>query len=122
MIKILAYNFPAGNGRVFNLTAQHDGNIPVHGRKLILTGIHLSIPPGYVGHICPCPLLAHDGVVMLNPPVLWDKTDEIKLVLINHGDKPFDYQAGQVIAQMYFSEAAIEVEIIRGTKGAVTRE
>ena len=126
MIKILVYGVSPDlqfkSDESFDLTAQYDGSIPIRGRKLIGTGIYLSIPPGYSGHICPNFKLAIEkGVTMLNPPMLFRETDEIKLLLINHGDRPFEYKAGDVLAQLIFAPT-VAVQFIRGTKGAVTRE
>ena len=38
-------------------------------RRLVSTGVHVSIPPGYVGMICPRSGLAHKhGLTVLNAP------------------------------------------------------
>ena len=42
-------------------------------RRLVSTGVHVSIPPGYVGMICPRSGLAHKhGLTVLNAPGIID--------------------------------------------------
>ena len=72
-------------------------------RKLISTGIALSIPAGYEAQIRPRSGLAlHYGITLLNAPgtIDADYRGEVGLILINHGEKSFVIKRGERLAQM----------------------
>jgi len=74
-------------------------------RRLIPTGIHVSIPDGYEAEIRPRSGLAHKfGVTLVNAPgtIDADYRGEIKVLLINLGGEPFVVSDGDRIAQMVF--------------------
>jgi dUTP pyrophosphatase len=78
-------------------------------RKLIPTGIHLSIPEGYEAEIRPRSGLAVKfGVTIVNTPgtIDADYRGEIKVILINLGNEPFVVSNGDRIAQMVFRSIA----------------
>jgi dUTP pyrophosphatase len=81
-------------------------------RALIPTGIHISIPEGFEAEIRPRSGLAHKfGITVLNTPgtIDSDYRGEVMVLLINLGDKPFQIDNGDRIAQMIFkSVVAIE--------------
>jgi dUTP pyrophosphatase len=73
---------------------------------LVPTGIALSIPEGFEGTVRPRSGLAlHHGIGMVNAPgtVDSDYRGEIKVILINWGQKPFTLNRGERIAQLVFS-------------------
>jgi dUTP pyrophosphatase len=79
------------------------------GRQLIPTGLALAIPDGYEGQIRPRSGLAlKAGVTVLNAPgtIDCDYRGEIGVVLINHGQAPFDVARGERIAQLVFAPVA----------------
>ena len=72
-------------------------------RRLVGTGVHVAIPPGYVGMICPRSGLAHKhGLTELNAPGIIDAgyTGEIKVNLYNAGDEVYWAETGARIAQL----------------------
>jgi dUTP pyrophosphatase len=74
-------------------------------RKLISTGVHISIPEGYEAEIRPRSGIAFKfGVTLLNTPgtIDADYRGEIKVLLINLGAEPFVVSDGDRIAQMVF--------------------
>ncbi len=76
-------------------------------RKLVPTGISVSIPPGFEAQIRPRSGLAIKyGIGMLNSPgtIDADYRGEIKIILINLGDKPFIIKRGDRIAQMIINK------------------
>ena len=86
-----------------DLYALHPANIPPGGRELISTGVHVSIPTGYVGMICPRSGLAHKhGLTVLNAPGIIDAgyTGEIKVNLHNTEDRAVVLPSGARIAQL----------------------
>jgi len=72
-------------------------------RALIPTGIAIALPLGYEAQIRPRSGLAvKHGVTLLNTPgtIDSDYRGEIKIIMINHGEKPFSVGRGDRIAQM----------------------
>ena len=76
-------------------------------RKLIPTGIKLEIPLGYEGQIRPKSGLAIDhGISHANSVGTIDSgyRGEIKVPLINFGDKPYKVEKGKKIGQLVFAK------------------
>ena len=74
-----------------------------YSRQLVPTGVHVAIPPGYVGMICPRSGLAHKhGLTVLNAPGIIDAgyTGEIKVNLHNTEDRAVVLPSGARIAQL----------------------
>jgi dUTP pyrophosphatase len=72
-------------------------------RYLVQTGIALALPQGYEGQVRPRSGLARDyGVTVLNAPgtIDPDYRGEILVLLINHGNAPFEFARGTRIAQL----------------------
>lgn len=75
-------------------------------RVLVPTGIAMALPEGYEAQIRPRSGLALKyGLTLLNTPgtIDCDYRGEIKLIVINLGDKEYILQKGERIAQMIFS-------------------
>ena len=75
--------------------------------SLIPTGIHLEIPTGYEGQVRPrSGLAARHGISLLNSPgtIDSDYRGELKVILINLGDKPFIISRGDRIAQLIINK------------------
>ncbi|MDR1316886.1 MAG: dUTP diphosphatase [Spirochaetales bacterium] len=95
---------------------------------LVPTGIRLAIPQGMEAQVRPRSGLAlKHGVTVLNAPgtIDADYRGEIKVLLINHGKKPFSISAGDRIAQIVFAKVYtarlfctdVLPESVRGTGG-----
>jgi dUTP pyrophosphatase len=72
-------------------------------RALVPTGFAIALPPGYEGQVRPRSGLAVEhGITVLNAPgtIDADYRGEVKVPLINHGDKPFTITRGLRIAQL----------------------
>jgi dUTP diphosphatase len=102
--------------------------IEPRARALVPAGFAMAIPPGYEGQVRPRSGLAVKfGVSVLNAPgtIDADYRGEVKIILINHGDAPFEVRRGDRIAQLViarvatatFEEAEILEETARGTGG-----
>ena len=77
--------------------------LPPGGRALIPTGISIALPPSTEGQVRPrSGLAARHGVTVLNAPGTIDEDyrGEVKVVLINLGDAPFEVNHGDRIAQL----------------------
>jgi dUTP pyrophosphatase len=97
-------------------------------RKLIPTGLHIELPEGYEAQIRPRSGLAFKhGIGIVNSPgtIDADYRGEIKVLLINFSDQPFEINTGDRIAQMIVAKhekvdwEAVEVlnETVRGAGG-----
>ena len=72
-------------------------------QKIIPTGLHVELPEGTFGMITPrSGLAAKNGISITNSPGVIDSSyrGEIKVILINLGDKSFDVHQGDRIAQL----------------------
>ena len=73
------------------------------GRALVPTGFAIAIPAGFEGQVRPrSGLAAEHGVTVLNAPgtIDADYRGELKVILANHGDRPFAITRGMRIAQL----------------------
>ena len=70
-------------------------------RRIIGTGLAITLPPGTWGEITPRSGLAVDyGIDVMAGTIDQDYIGEIKVLLINTGNRPLQCQAGERIAQM----------------------
>lgn len=91
-------------------------------RVLVPTGIAIALPENYEAQIRPRSGLALKyGLTLLNTPgtIDWDYRGEIKVIVINLGDKEYILHRGERIAQMIFNRVEraelIEVEELDDT-------
>ncbi len=76
-------------------------------RKLVPTGLYMELPEGYEAQIRPRSGLAFKhGIGIVNSPgtIDADYRGEIKVLLINLSDQPFEINTGDRIAQMIVSK------------------
>lgn len=72
-------------------------------RTLVPTGLFMELPVGYEAQIRPRSGLAFKhGITVLNSPgtIDADYRGELKVLLINFGEEPFEIKHGERIAQM----------------------
>ena len=72
-------------------------------RRLVPTGLHISLPVGYEAQVRPRSGLAlKKGITVLNAPgtVDADYRGDVGVILINLSDEPFTIEDGERIAQM----------------------
>ena len=97
-------------------------------RKLIPTGLHIELPEGFEAQIRPRSGLAFKhGIGIVNSPGTIDADDrgEVKVLLINFSDQPFEIKSGDRIAQMVvarhekvdWQEVEVLNETLRGAGG-----
>jgi dUTP pyrophosphatase len=98
------------------------------GRHAVATGFAIAIPPGYEVQVRPRSGLAlKHGITCLNTPGTIDEDyrGEVKVILANLGDAPFEVVRGERIAQLVpapvqkarFREVADLDETSRGAGG-----
>lgn len=76
---------------------------------LVPTGFAMALPSGFEAQLRPrSGLAARHGVTILNSPgtIDCDYRGEIKIILINHGPKPFRIERGDRIAQLVVAPVA----------------
>jgi len=72
-------------------------------RKLVPTGLFIELPEGFEAQIRPRSGLAFKhGIGIVNSPgtIDADYRGEVKVLLINYGDQPFEINTGDRVAQM----------------------
>jgi len=107
-----------------------DGNVVLQPmqRVLVPTGLFIELPLGHEAQIRPRSGLAYKhGITVLNSPgtIDADYRGEIKVLLVNLSDKPFEIIHGERVAQMIIAryeqiewEEATELsETVRGAGG-----
>ena len=93
---------------------------------LISTGIAIAIPYGYEAQVRPkSGLAANNGITVLNTPGTIDchYRGEVKVIMINLGQKPYKVEKNKKIAQLVFNkveEAELEQvdELDETTRGS----
>lgn len=98
-----AYMTPGAAGMDLYAAHQEDLILPVGGRALVPTGLAIALPPGIEAQVRPRSGLAiQHGVTLLNTPgtIDCDYRGEIKVIVINLGDKDYILKRGERIAQM----------------------
>jgi dUTP pyrophosphatase len=87
------------------------------GRALVPTGLIVEIPQGYEGQVRPRSGLAFKhGVTCLNTPgtIDCDYRGELKVLLVNLGEEPFDVTRGLRMAQLVIApvtQARVELRV-----------
>ena len=87
----------------FDLVTLHDVWLKKGERALIHTGLYLAIPGGQVGLITPrSGLAANHGITIVNSPGVIDSDyrGEVCVLLQNTGDRTWDADAGDRVAQL----------------------
>ena len=100
-----------------DLMAAVDGDVTLGPgeRKLISTGISISLPPGFEAQVRPRSGLAlKHGITLLNSPgtIDADYRGVIGLIVVNHGHEPFTVTRGERLAQMVVAPVC-RVEVTR---------
>lgn len=92
-------------------------------RALVPTGLSMALPAGFEAQVRPrSGLAAKHGVTVLNTPgtIDADYRGEVKVILINLGDDPFEIVRGERIAQMVIAPVLqaelTEVDILSETE------
>jgi dUTP pyrophosphatase len=111
-----------------DVVAAEDLTLAPGRRHAVATGFAIAIPPGYEVQVRPRSGLAlKNGITCLNTPGTIDEDyrGEVKVILANLGDQPFEVRRGERIAQLVpapvlkasFREVSELSETSRGTGG-----
>ena len=99
----------------YDIYADQSGVINDSGSTLLIsTGWAMEMPDGYYAEIRPRSGLAvKHGIDTLAGVIDSDYRGEVKVLLINHGSKPFKFKAGDRIAQLVFRKHETpEIEVV----------
>ena len=72
-------------------------------RAMVPTGLYIALPPGYEAQVRPrSGLAAKHGITVLNSPgtIDADYRGEVRVILVNLSEEPFEIVPGERIAQM----------------------
>jgi len=84
-----------------DLRAREALAIPPGGRAAVPPGLRLALPTGYVGLVWPRSGLAvRHGIDTLAGVIDSDYRGEVRVVLVNHGQEPFQIAPGDRLAQL----------------------
>lgn len=98
-----AYMTPHASGMDIYAAVENAVVIPPGQRAIIPTGFAVALPAGYEAQVRPRSGLAiKKGIGVLNTPgtIDADYRGEVKIILINLSDAPFEIRRGDRIAQM----------------------
>jgi len=103
-----------------NLYALEDMLIPARGQKLVGTGIAIGIPQGTYARIAPQSGLAYKESIGIGGGIIdTDYIGEVKVIMMNHGNKNYQVQEEDRIAQMIIEKidtsGMMEVDCLRIT-------
>ena len=107
----------------FDLFASETVSLKPGERKLVPTGIKVSLPAGFEAQVRPKSGLAlKHGISVLNTPGTIDSgyRGEIKVILVNLGEQEYKVEKGKKIAQIVFARVEcpeiVEVSELDETK------
>lgn len=107
-----------------DVTAAEELTLAPGERHAVATGFAIEIPRGYEVQVRPRSGLAFkNGVTCLNTPgtIDSDYRGEVKVILVNLGQEPFDVRRGERIAQLVPAPVLRADFVEVGTLGATAR-
>ena len=109
-----AYAHPGDAG--LDLCSAEDLTLGPGERAMVSTGFAMALPEGYAAFVQPrSGLAARSGISIVNTPGLIDchYRGEVKVILVNLGNEPFQVKRGDRIAQMVIQRVeAARVEVV----------
>src|SRR3569623_1777896 len=103
-------HYATGGAAVMDVLSAEDLVLQPGMRHAVATGLSVGIPPGYEIQVRPRSGLAlKHGISVPNPPgtIDSDYRGELKVILINHGDAPFEIHRGDRIAQLVLAPVTL---------------
>ena len=98
-----AYATPLSAGMDLKANLEESVTLQPLQRTLVPTGLFIALPAGYEAQVRPrSGLAAKHGITVLNTPgtIDADYRGEIKVILVNLSNEPFEIVPGERIAQM----------------------
>ena len=98
---------PTKEGVGMIVYSDETGEVPARGFKSFTTGIQIAIPPGYYGRAAPITSLAVDHSIEVYAGVIdEDYRGDIKVLLFNSSDTPYEVKKGDAIIQIICEKVA----------------
>uniref|UniRef100_A0A914Y8W4 dUTP diphosphatase n=1 Tax=Panagrolaimus superbus TaxID=310955 RepID=A0A914Y8W4_9BILA len=98
---------PTKEGAGMIVYSNEDGFVPARGFSSFSTGIHIALPSGYYGRAAPLNKLAIEHSIENYAGVIdEDYRGEIRVLLFNFSDTPFEIKKGDRIAQILCEKVA----------------
>lgn len=94
------FSAPKPGDAGYDLYALEDCTIAPWSRAMIPTGVYLEIPEGYVGFVKDRSSMALAGLHCFAGVIDASYRGEVKVILLNTNDTPYEIQAGHKIAQI----------------------
>jgi dUTP pyrophosphatase len=106
----------------YDVCSIEDVRIDVGAYVRVRTGLAIRVPESTYGRIAPrSGLAAKHGIDVLAGVVDRDYTGEVVVILINHGQVPFDVHAGDRIAQLVLERVCIANDVVDVSELASSR-
>ncbi len=119
-VELPSYAHPGDAG--LDIRSAEDVVLRPGERALVSTGFTMALPEGYAAFVQPrSGLAARHGISIVNTPGLIDchYRGEVKVILVNLGEEPFQVRKGDRIAQMVIQKVerveVLEVEELEDT-------
>lgn len=96
----IEFRAPRAGDAGYDLCAIAARRVESGQRALVDTGLHLEIPPGYVGLVKDRSSVASAGIHTLAGVIDSAYRGELKILIANLGDSPYQIREGQKIAQL----------------------
>lgn len=107
----------SGGAAGFDISSVIDVTIESGKREMVSTGLAFEIPHGTYGRMAPrSGLAAKHGIDVLAGVLDEDYRGEIKAILLNTGDKPFEIKKGDRIAQVILEKYLVNVDVVEVSK------
>ena len=111
-----AYATPLSAGMDLRASLEAPVTLGPLERALVPTGLFIALPPGFEAQVRPrSGLAAKHGITVLNTPgtIDADYRGEIKVILVNLSNTPFEIVPGERIAQMVVARhERVEWEVV----------
>jgi len=89
----------------YDLTSAICCSIDPGQRRIVETGLSITVPPGTYGRVAPRSGLAvKHGINVLAGVIDRDYVGEVGVVLVNHSDQPFNVSVGDRIGQLILEQ------------------
>jgi dUTP pyrophosphatase len=119
-IPLPRYMTPQSSGMDLCAAVKEDQVLPIGSITVVPTGIAIALPPGLEAQIRPRSGLAFKhGIGIINSPgtIDADYRGEIKIALVNLGERPYTISRGDRIAQMVIQKVyQAQLEVVDALK------
>lgn len=95
----------------WDLSSCEDTVVPPNSWKLVDTGIGITVPEGTYGRVAPRSGVSTKGISVNAGVIDRNYTGVVKVLLVNHGDTPFNINCGNKIAQLLLEKIVEDCDL-----------